>query len=191
MKICFLAGANTIHSIRWIRYFVKAGEKITWISFAPPLNEARDFIGQTNFLNLRLGKNLLSLVNLPLNLWKIHKTIRREKIEIVHAHYAGLYGLIGALLNFHPFVLTVWGSDVLIFPSNFIKKKITGFILKKADLITVDGYNCRDAILKFSVHPKKVNFIQFGVDAEKFRPQGEPRPNTVLSLRSLEPIYNI
>ena len=32
MKICFVAGANSNHSYRWIRFFVDKGHDVHWIS---------------------------------------------------------------------------------------------------------------------------------------------------------------
>src|SRR3989338_11221833 len=138
MRIIFLAGADSIHSVRWIRYFLETGNKITWITFGPPLPEARDLITRCDFHHLRLSKGIFFLVELPVAIFKIRTLIKRLEPDLLHAHSAGLYGLVGALLHFHPYVLSVWGSDVLIFPSTNLKKKINTFILKKADLITLD-----------------------------------------------------
>lgn len=33
MKICFLAGGDSIHSYKWIRYFSDRGHEVHWISF--------------------------------------------------------------------------------------------------------------------------------------------------------------
>ncbi len=35
MRICFLAGADSIHSYRWIKYFADKGHEIHWISIVP------------------------------------------------------------------------------------------------------------------------------------------------------------
>ena len=49
--------------------------------------------------------------------------IAQFKPDVVHAHYATSYGLIGALSGFHPFVISAWGTDVMKFPQkNFINK---------------------------------------------------------------------
>ena len=44
------------------------------------------------------------------------------------------FGLIGALVNFHPFVLSVWGSDVYSYPQmGRFYEKLLRFTLRKAD----------------------------------------------------------
>jgi len=35
MRILFLAGANSIHSYRWIKYFAERGDEVHWLSSAP------------------------------------------------------------------------------------------------------------------------------------------------------------
>ena len=42
----------------------------------------------------------------------LRRQIRLFKPDFLHAHYACSFGLIGALAGFHPYVLSVWGSDV-------------------------------------------------------------------------------
>lgn len=191
MKLCFLAAADSIHSIRWLRYFLETGNEITWITFTPPLPEAKDLIAHCNFHYVHLSKGITSLLELPLAVLKIRALIKRQAPDVLHAHYAGLYGLMGALLRYHPYVISVWGSDVLIFPSTNLKKKITTFILKHAELITLDGYNTRAAVINFGIPEEKIKFIQFGVDTEKFMPKNIRQSNTIISIRSLEPIYDI
>jgi len=44
--------------------------------------------------------------------------IRAVKLYILHALYVSIYGLLGSLTNFHPYILSVWGSDVYVFPVN-------------------------------------------------------------------------
>ena len=54
----------------------------------------------------------------------------------MHAHYASSYGLIGSLMNFSPFVLSVWGSDVFEFPKlGIINKLVLKYNFFKADKI--------------------------------------------------------
>lgn len=56
------------------------------------------------------------VVNLLSAFVQVKMFIRKIKLGILHAHYVTDYGLIGALTNFHPLIVSVWGSDVLIAP---------------------------------------------------------------------------
>ena len=66
----------------------------------------------------------------------LKKAIAQFKPDVVHAHYATSYGLIGSLSGFHPFVISAWGTDVMKFPQkNIINKTILKYNLRKADAI--------------------------------------------------------
>jgi glycosyltransferase involved in cell wall biosynthesis len=195
MKICFFVSAESIHSIRWINFFSEKNE-IIWISFGHPIPEAEKLISSNSkikFFYLPITKSLLMPYSIFTCLLRSKKIIIKESPKIIHCHSAGTYGLVCSLINFHPYILTVWGSDVLIFPNNYIRKKITKYVLSKADIITTDGYNGWKVLIdKFSVRKEKTHFIQFGVDTKKFLPQEKiEKIYDLISLRSLEPIYNI
>ena len=196
MKICFLAAANSIHSYRWIKYFAEKKHQVFWISLTP-LTIGPE-IQNVNFYEIKESiKNPFSFLK---GLFQVKKIIKKVNPDLLHAHYAGAYGLLGALTNFHPFVVTAWGSDVLL--TKGFKKKLVKFVLSKADLLTCDGDNTTKAMISLGAKPEKIKRICFGTDVEKFSAKsgsaevfGEGRkPNSkikIISLRSLEPLYDI
>ena len=199
MKLCFLAGADSIHSVKWVKYFADRGHEVHWISLAPAteagVNNAKFypmgglFPGRTRPLNFLLH---------PIY---VRRLIARIKPDVLHAHYAGVNGVVGALSGFHPFVLTAWGSDVLIAAKSRIKGPLVKFALKKADVITCDADHMRDAMIRLGVNPEKINIIYFGVDTQKFRPGasnaalrarlGIFNSPAIISLRNFEPLYDV
>lgn len=46
----------------------------------------------------------------------IRSLLKRIQPDVVNAHYASGYGTTACLADFHPWVLSVWGSDVYDFP---------------------------------------------------------------------------
>ncbi len=196
MKICFLAGANSIHSVRWIKYFSDKGHKIIWISLAPPIPEAADLIKKVSFYEIKPSplndiNGHWAIFYLPSAIRQFKKILKTAKPDLLHVHSVGTYGLISFFGCFHPIILTPWGSDILLFPKNILRKKILKFILKKADAFTIDGLNARKVLEDFGAPKEKIFFIQFGVDIKKFFPEKKPSANAVISLRNLEPIYDI
>ena len=201
VRICYLANASSVHIHRWVRYFVGRGHEIHVISF----ENAR--IEGTTVHVLKLPV-LVKNATFPLKMASIHRIkslIKRIKPDILHGHYAINYGLFGALCNLNPFVITVWGSDVLIVPEarflSSIKKPIAKYALKKADLITCDAEHMKEAMRRLGIAPEKIVLIYFGVDTRKFSP-GEKSEElraklriydspTVISSRNLEPLYDI
>lgn len=194
MKICFLAGANSAHSHRWIGYFAERGYEIHWISLMPSIETISKKI---SFYDI--GPLSTSPINVSIQALKARNLIKKIKPDILHVHSAGTYGLIGALTGFHPLAITVWGSDVLL--STGIKKKLVKFVLTKADLLTCDGDNTTSALINFGVRPEKIHRNYWGVDILKFKPMPpdadlkkeffDLKSPIVISLRSLEPIYDI
>lgn len=196
LRICFLANADSIHSYRWIRFFAEKGHKIHWISLTPP---AFGNIKNVKFYLISgfHGKSL----DLFLNLTTVKKLIKKINPDFLHAHYAGFNGLIGTLSGFHPFVLTVWGSDILVSGKYFFKRQLLKFVLRKADLITCDAAHMKKAMVTLGTDAKKIRIVLFGTDTKKFRP-GKKRnalrkklrvcdSPTVISLRSLKKIYDV
>jgi len=204
MKLAFLAGANSIHSVRWIKYFADLpaqtgrGHEIIWISLAPPIDEAQGLIKKVNFYELKPSP--LSDINgpfairyLPFAVGQLKKILKSNAPDLIHVHSAGTYGLVGTLANFHPLVLTPWGTDILL--TSALKKPLVKFIVKNADAFTCDGENTFKKLAELGADKNKIHLIRFGTDVEKFKPATHYKLQTknykIISLRSLEPVYDI
>lgn len=186
MKICFLAAANSIHSLKWIRYFADLGHEVHWITLKPSIFDIPANI------HLYHAKNILH------GIFMAKRVVRTHKVDLVHAHYAGSYGLIGSFFTEVPFLLTAWGSDILLDHSNIfkqilIKKILLKRILSRAKLITVDAEHMTNALINLGVPHEKIKRINFGIDVEQTKPLDAPKSNEfrVSSIRNLEPIYNV
>ncbi len=193
MKICFFAGANSVHSHRWIRYFVDKGHNIYWISLMPFTEPLPDVY----FYNIGpLSTNPIKIIFQAL---KVRRLIKKINPDVFHIHSAGTYGLIGALASFHPLIVTTWGSDVLL--TSTIKKPFIRWALKKADLITCDADHMIEAMKKLGADESKMRLVYFGVETDKFMPGEKDKELVeklelgnspiVISLRNLEPVYDI
>lgn len=174
MKILFI-GTDDIHTPKWIRYFKQRGYKCLFHCIEP---SRRSILQELHYLK---------------------SECEAFKPEIVHTHYAGRNGLIGTLLNFHPHVITVHGSEVLL--SNWWKKRMVRWILKRADMITTDSRIIERKLWGWGVSAFNVEYIRFGVDTNFWKPEPpDPEiPNlnikarypTIISTRNLEPVYDI
>ncbi len=218
MKIAYLAGANSIHSVRWIKFFADRGHDVVWISLAPPIPEAESLLRRTSDVpnidvNVRTSdvpklplrfyeitpspltdvNGLFALRYLPKAVRQIKEILRKENPDILHTHSAGTYGLAAALANFHPAVLTPWGSDILL--AGFIKKLVLMFVINRADAYTCDGKNTFERLIGVGADREKIHLIRFGTDVEKFKPENRKQKLEnrirIISLRSLVPIYDV
>lgn len=195
IKLCFLAGADSIHSKKWIEYFANKGYEIHWISLVPNRFEK---IKNVKFYLLKEFRR--KPLDILLNVFPVRKLIKEIKPDILHAHYAGVNGVLAALSGFHPFVLTAWGSDILIAAESKIVKPLIKFALNKSDLITCDAEHMQEAMIKLGAS-SKIKIIYFGIDTQKFSP-GNKDENIckklrifnsplIISLRNFEPIYDV
>ena len=114
---------------------------------------------------LRNVTKLSYLMKLPL----VTQEIRAFKPDILHAHYASSNGLLGSLTNFHPFILSVWGSDVFQFPEiSPLHGALLRFTLSRADLVLSTSLIMARQTNKFTQKPIEVT--PFGVDIHQFCP---------------------
>ena len=202
MKICYLADARSGHTRRWVEYFAKTHE-IDLITLSYTKKEDT-FVPEEVYKKMdvrvhKISKKTPFLLFAP---FKIRRLIKKIKPDIIHAHYVTQYGFCGAFSGFHPFVVSAWGSDVLVEPhKSKILKLMVKFALKKANLITCDGENSKEAMIKFGEDSQKINIVYHGVDTKEFNPKQQDRKlreeleifdsPTVISTRGLEPIYDV
>jgi glycosyltransferase involved in cell wall biosynthesis len=201
MRICYLANGSSVHTNKWVSFFVNREHEVHVISF-----ENAQIDGATvHVLKLPV---LVKNATYPFKLastYRIRALIKKIKPDILHAHFVTNYGLFGALCNFHPFVLTAWGSDILVTPDarflSKIKRPAAKFALSKADLITCDAEHMKEAMRGLGASPEKIRLIHFGIDTKKFTPRqknektkvrlGIADSPTVVSLRNLNPLYDV
>jgi glycosyltransferase involved in cell wall biosynthesis len=70
----------------------------------------------------------------------LKRILNKIKPDLAIGNNALSYGFYTALANFNPFLLFIWGSDVLIWPKkSFFFKSVVEYSLKKADAVLVDS----------------------------------------------------
>lgn len=207
LTILFLGNIESPHTAKWVQYFADQGHIVHLVS-----NVSKSgFICKTENVNLHMLKRKIqtdvwpfnTLLNFPFTLAKIKRLIKETKPDIIHAHYVTSYGHLAALTKLKPFVMTAWGSDILVAPrEHWLVKQIVRYVLKKADFITCDAAHMKKAMVELGADDSKIKIINFGIDTRKFSPGeknnelrkkiGFPKNSKiVISLRSLEPIYDI
>ncbi|MCR4942155.1 MAG: glycosyltransferase [Campylobacter sp.] len=173
MKVLLLSDPNSSHTIKWAKSLSQKGIDIAIFGIGSlKVNTYKDIKNiQIYTLNKSIDKNegALSKIRYLGAIPKIKKIIKEFKPDLVHAHYASSYGLLGALSDFHPFVLSVWGSDVFSFP---LKSPLHKFILKnnlkKADKILSTSHVMARQTKLYT--PKDITVTPFGIDLNSFKP---------------------
>ena len=199
MRICYIADAASIHTQKWVRYFADKGHDVHLISARP---FGANHVQNVNLHVLRLMPGFRG-GNLLFAMIQNARILRRTKPDILHAHYATGGGFWAALCGFHPYVLTAWGSDILIEPKlDRLAKWKAILALKRADLITCDAEHLVKPLVELGAVGEKVRLINFGIDTRRFHPnqrdeklkeelQVESGSLTILSLRSFYLRYDV
>lgn len=175
MKILFLSDASSIHTKRWVNSIAEKGVTIHLFSLKP-VNKTDYPDHNFTFTDFDLQKRVggLSKLSYLKVLPELKKVIRDFKPDIMHAHFATSYGLLGALSGFHPFVLSVWGSDVFDFPKkSSLHRKVLEYNLKKADKILSTSNVMAAETKKYT--DKEIEVTPFGIDIDRFKPEKADR----------------
>jgi len=198
--ILLLSDINSAHTRKWALSLAAKGYRIGVFSLNK--NKSDWFKGNKNieFLSEGVGfdvagKKEAGKAAYIKTLSSLKKTIKAFKPDILHAHYATSYGLLGALSGFHPYVISVWGSDVYDFPKkSILHKRILKRNLKKADYIMSTSHCMAEETMKYT--SKRIEITPFGIDLNEFRPQKvqsifNEGDIVIGTVKTLEPKYGI
>lgn len=191
MKICYLADINSAHTHKFLNYFVKKGYDIHVISLGKGEYNGVKVHSLDIEDNVMKGKSEKGKVGYLKKIKKVKELINEIKPDILHAHYASSYGLLGALANYHPYIISVWGSDVYDFPiKSPIHKMIIKYNLKKADYILSTSNVMKKETEKYT--NKEIKVTPFGVDINKFYPNKIESDEIIIgTIKTLEEKYGV
>ena len=202
MKLLILADSRSPHTIKWVNGLLEKDNIIFLLSLSEPKYDAYSksknlTIKSFDFNNIIFTRQdgYLSKICYLKVLNNISKYIKEFHPDILHAHYASSYGLLGALTGFHPFVISVWGADVYNFPQkNYIYTLLLKFNFYRADKILSTSKIMAKEIEKYT--NKKIEVTPFGIDLTRFKPQNVERPFNddsivVGTVKSLEKKYGV
>jgi len=175
MKILILSDPSSPHTIKWVNSLHREGIEVFLFGLSKYDSTQYDdgirieSLQTPESIKAKLDGSFFKLMYFA-EFPRLKKIIRTFKPDIIHAHYAASYGLIGALSGFHPFILSVWGIDILTFPNNSVlHKKMIEYSLKKADKVLATSYYLAKETNKYT--NKEILITPFGIDTEKFTPK--------------------
>ncbi|MFO1022641.1 MAG: glycosyltransferase family 4 protein [Planctomycetales bacterium] len=188
MKILLLSRGNSIHTVRWANSLAERGIQVGLASLHPPAPELSDKI---TFFPLKIRAPF----GYFLNVGSLRKVLKTFQPDLLHAHYASGYGTLGMLAGFHPYLVSVWGSDVFQFPNQAgWKKKLIARTLQKADWVCSTSHVMERRVRELCPDVRGTTVTPFGVDLDRFRAEGraESRDSlTIGTVKALKPEYGI
>jgi len=105
----------------------------------------------------RIREGVRALISVPIRVLIFRDYLHKLKPDILVGNWIWRYGLYSALSGFRPFILFVWGSDVLIIPNySILLRGLASYVLRKADLTLVDSDIQLEACIKLGVDREKI-----------------------------------
>lgn len=198
MKVAYLAPANSTHSRRWLRHLEAAGDPVLWMSIDRPLRETMaDLSENVTYVELSGSRRPLTILK---QIHQVRSLVNEFSADVLHVHSMGRYGLVGAAVSI-PTVMTAWGSDIVL--ASGLKRLALRWMIRRSAALTCDAHHLRDALIGLGAAPDQIHLVYFGVEVHEFdalpaaerrtqrRRLGIPEGPVVISLRSLEPIYDL
>ncbi|MHA1505725.1 MAG: glycosyltransferase [Candidatus Asgardarchaeia archaeon] len=160
----------------------------------------------------------ISLIRRPVRIYRenlyalnLIRVIEKNKVDLIHSHFAYQEGLVGLLAKKRcgkPLVVSVHGFDVLCEPSVRYGMRlsrrydaIVRLVLERADAIIAASTTMFNEVKSIVNDQDKVHLIFNGVDVEKFNPRLDgsfvkkslriENKKVVFTLRGHKPVYGI
>jgi glycosyltransferase involved in cell wall biosynthesis len=197
IKVLLLSDSHSEHTEKWALGLASRGIKIGIFSF-----NKSTYNWFNGVENITLLHETDATVNAKRNRTKfqyiqyisdLKKAIREYQPDILHAHYATSYGLIGAMSGFHPYIISVWGEDVYKFPrASGLHKSLLKYNLKKADEILSTSDIMRNETRKYT--HKDIMVTPFGVDTNEFKKKEVKKEKDTIyigTIKAMEDKYGI
>ncbi len=200
LRLAFIGNPGHVLVRRWATFFARRGHVVTVLEGFGN-GDAHELDASIRVVRY----DARGRIRLPFaSAVHARRTLRRLLSEIepdvVHAHTVRPYGWQAGVAGRHPYVISTWGSDVLLpLPgrrARFWQRRT----LRHADLVTAVSAHMRDAAIRHGARPERVVQVQFGVDTERYRPApvnasvldglGVTTGPFVFSPRAVKPLYN-
>lgn len=175
MKIFLLADGSSAHTEKWVKSLLANNIKVFLFSLRLISKELESMVSDQLEVyscekNVRSNASAFSKSTYLTVIPEAKKQINYFKPDIVHAHYISSYGLLAFLSGFRPYVLSVWGSDIMVFPKrSLLHKFIIKLILKNARQVFATSKLMLEIVQKEFNKYESVR-LPFGIDTKLFQP---------------------
>lgn len=189
MNLLVLGEARSIHQQRIARALAARGHAIVFAGFAPAP------IPGVEVVDLGDGAGGAPGIRFVRKIRRLRQIIRDRRMDLLHAHYVTVYGLLAGLSGELPKVLTVHGSDVLLARDKRYNRVVIRGVTRRMDRITSPSGQITDALVALGAPGERIDTFQYGVDPDLFHPPAAPlsgdQPLRIISTRRLSPLYRV
>ncbi|WP_334148928.1 glycosyltransferase [Hyphomicrobium sp.] len=190
MKVVFLGGGSSIHTIRWINALSGAGARVVLVTQHEPEEPVSEAV------KLRLLP-FSGNIGYFLNARALKRVLAEEKPDLVNAHYASGYGTTARLAGFTPTLLSVWGSDVYDFPRKSALHRwwLRGNLMAATHVASTSRAMAEET-RRVAPALGEIAITPFGVETDRFLSRSErsaapDAPIVIGTVKTLKPLYGI
>jgi glycosyltransferase involved in cell wall biosynthesis len=189
MKVLLLSDAASVHTIRWANALQREG--VTIGIFCLGTHKESDYHHSIIiYAQHRKSLGVIDKLMYLRSIMALRKAIREFQPDIVHAHYATSYGLLGSLSGFKPFIISVWGSDVFDFPRRSrLHRLILQLNLSSATKVLSTSRAMANEALLYMGRGTTIEVTPFGIDLQKFSPISETRERPVVVIGTVKALF--
>lgn len=190
MKIVLLSSASSIHTVRWANGLSAVGHQVYVISQHPAADSFDSGVVVHEF-PFRAMLGYFTMVP------GVRKLLKLIKPDVVNAHYASGYGTTARLVNYHPWVMSVWGSDVYDFPNKSpLHKWLVRKNLRAADAVASTSLCMAVKTRLLLPGLNDISITPFGVDINAYPAFTDSSTDqlgriTIGTVKTLSPKYGV
>lgn len=209
LTLCYIADATNIHVKRWLGYFINRGHRVYCLSDKSGTLEGGTVIPLPNRNDLLAqGGPVRKTAVIRARCRTINQVLREIQPDVLHAIFLYQRGWSAALTGFHPWVVTLLGSDVYLPPRHYRNALQLGrdhllnaLALKQSDMVTAVSDELCQTANRMVLGLSPVTLVPIGIDPNLFQPDLETLALrrqmdisddafVVLSPRQITPHYN-
>jgi L-malate glycosyltransferase len=204
MKICIVADGNEDHTRLIVNYFAQRNHEVHLISLG--FRKGYDSRVNLHYLHppfLRIAKisNLLFFIFAP---FQTRKLVAKIQPDILDGHYVISYGFFASFSQFHPLVVTAWGSDALVqarlsvfwrfFARYAVNRSDYMICLFNKDILQSEIGKWIPSNLSIASIPRGIDIELFARKSKDIRLRQklniQPDCPVIINIRGAEPIYD-
>lgn len=194
MRLLLLADPGSIHTVRWARALSDKGISVYIFGLSVYDSQLYDGSDVQIFTENITPLGFLNKLSYLTAVGRLKRLIKKINPDIVHAHYASSYGLLGRLSGFKRLIISVWGTDIYDFPKkSFLHRWLLKYNLGGASIILSTSVAMAAETRKYA-RDKFIEITPFGIDPDFFRPFTAVASSEAIvigTVKSLYPVYGV
>jgi glycosyltransferase involved in cell wall biosynthesis len=161
MRVVILGNAANVHTVRWANGLSSVGLDVHLISKDKPNPKFQSTV--STFV-----KDLPGTIGYLRLVPHARKLIHEISPDVLSVHYASGYGFTARQLDWHPYLLSVWGSDVYDVPEKtFVHRRVVAKNLDSADGLASTSWTMAYHLQSHFGVAKAIAITPFGAEIPK------------------------